>query len=105
MPARPPIQSDSERPFSHPVCFTPPWHFRLAKWLIRQKIRGGFQLIELAERLHWLDFDCRYKLSPTVHVDVPLYRRVNQLALPDLLGYEQKLVAALADKIKQFSVP
>ena len=55
----------------YPLRTSPPWHFRLAKWLIRNRIRGGFQIIELAERMGWLDFDCRYKLSEQVSVDVP----------------------------------
>ena len=59
-------------------------------------------MIELAERMGWLDSDCRYKLSDQVSVDVPLYRRVNQLALPDLLAYERPLVKLLTDKINAF---
>jgi FkbM family methyltransferase len=90
---------------AYPICFSPPWHFRLAKWLIRNRIRGGFQLVELAERLKWLDLDCRYVLSGQVSVDIPLYRRVNQLALPDLLAYERDLVTILAEQISQFSAP
>jgi FkbM family methyltransferase len=89
----------------YPLCDTPPWHFRLAKWLIRNRIRGGFQIIELAERLKWLDLDCRYQLSEQVTVDIPLYRRVNQLALPDLLAYERGLVTLLSEKIAQFKPP
>src|SRR4029078_2889906 len=83
----------------------PPWHFRLAKWLIRNRLRGGFQIIELAERRKWLNLDCRYTLGNHVRIDVPLYRRVNQLALPDLLGYERPLVNMLAARINQSSEP
>lgn len=97
----PPPSAESK----YPLCDTPPWHFRLAKWLIRNRIRGGFQIIELAERMRWLDLDCRYKLSDQVTVDIPLYRRVNQLALPDLLAYERGLVTLLSEKIAQFKSP
>ena len=62
-------------------------------------------MIELAERMGWLDSDCRYKLSDQVSVDVPLYRRVNQLALPDLLAYERPLVKVLTDTINAFPQP
>jgi FkbM family methyltransferase len=62
-------------------------------------------MIELAERMGWLDFDCRYKLSDHVSVDVPLYRRVNQLALPDLLAYERPLVKLLTETINAFPQP
>ncbi|MCE9528282.1 MAG: FkbM family methyltransferase [Planctomycetales bacterium] len=90
---------------TYPVISNPPWHFRLAKWLIRNRIRGGFQMIELAERMGWLDCDCRYQLKNQVCVDVPLYRRVNQLALPDLLAYERPLVKLLTNKINVFPQP
>lgn len=90
---------------TYPIRSSPPWHFRLAKWLIRNRIRGGFQMIELAERMGWLDYDCRYKLSDQVCVDVPLYRRVNQLALPDLLAYERPLVNLLTGTINAFPQP
>lgn len=90
---------------TYPLCSSPPWHFRVAKWLIRNRLRGGFQMIELGERMGWLDFDCRYKLSERISVDVPLYRRVNQLALPDLLAYERPLVNLLTDNINDFRRP
>ena len=89
----------------YPICSSPPWHFRLAKWLIRNRLRGGFQIIELAERRKWLNLDCRYTLGNHVSIDVPLYRRVNQLALPDLLSYERPLVKMLAARINQSSEP
>lgn len=90
---------------TYPLISTPPWHFRLAKWLIRNRVRGGFQMIELAERMGWLNSDCRYELSDRVSVDVPLYRRVNQLALPDLLAYERPLVKLLTSTINGFPQP
>lgn len=90
---------------TYPILSTPPWHFRLAKWLIRNRIRGGFQMIELAERMGWLNYDCRYTLSEKVCVDVPLYRRVNQLAFPDLLAYERPLVKLLTSTINSFPQP
>ena len=89
----------------YPLRSSPPWHFRLAKWLIRNRIRGGFQTIELAERMGWLNYDCRYQLSDKVAVDVPLYRRVNQVALPDLLAYERLLVNLLTEQINRFPRP
>lgn len=92
-------------PTAYPIRFSPPWHFRLAKWLIRNRLRGGFQMIELAERRGWLNYDCRYVLSERVSVDIPLYRRVNQLALPDLLAYERPLVNLLAESINAFPQP
>jgi FkbM family methyltransferase len=77
----------------------------LAKWLIRNRIRGGFQMIELAERLGWLNLDCRFSLSQDIDVEIPLYRRVNQLALPDVLAYESQLVALISDQIRRRGDP
>lgn len=79
----------------YPLRSSPPWHFRLAKWLIRNKLRGGYRLIELAERRGWLNCVVEYDLSEEVKLAVPLWRRENQWALPDLKGYEEQLVTQL----------
>jgi FkbM family methyltransferase len=81
---------------TYPLRSSPPWHFRLAKWLIRNRLRGGYRLIELAERRGWLNCLVEYELSDEVKLAVPLWRRENQWALPDLRAYEQKLVKTLA---------
>ena len=81
---------------TYPLRSSPPWHFRLAKWLIRNRLRGGYRLIELAERRGWLDCVVEYELSKDVKLGVPLWRRENQWALPDLRAYEKKLVDSLA---------
>ena len=80
----------------YPLRSSPPWHFRLAKWLIRNKLRGGYRLIELAERRGWLNCVVEYELSSDVKLSVPLWRRENQWALPDLRAYEKQLVSRLA---------
>ncbi|MGI8981979.1 MAG: FkbM family methyltransferase [Pirellulaceae bacterium] len=80
---------------TYPTRSSPPWHFRLAKWLIRNRLRGGYRLIELAERRGWLNCVVEYELSDEVKLAVPLWRRENQWALPDLLAYENELVASL----------
>ncbi|HZL89943.1 MAG TPA: FkbM family methyltransferase [Pirellulaceae bacterium] len=79
-----------------PLRHRPPWHFRLAKWMIRHRIPGGYHLVELGERMGWLDCLVRYRLSDRVSVDVPLNRRETQWAEPDLWAYEGRLVAVLA---------
>jgi FkbM family methyltransferase len=81
---------------TYPLRSSPPWHFRLAKWLIRNRLRGGYRLIELAERRGWLNCVVEYGLSKDVKLGVPLWRRENQWALPDLRAYEQKLVVVLS---------
>lgn len=80
---------------NYPLRSSPPWHFRLAKWLIRNRIRGGFQLIELAERQGWLNYVVEYELSDDVKLAVPLWRRENQWALPDLKRYEKNLITQM----------
>ena len=34
-----------------PLRDRPPWHFRLAKWMIRNRILGGYHLVELGDGL------------------------------------------------------
>ncbi|MFN0019546.1 MAG: FkbM family methyltransferase [Pirellulaceae bacterium] len=83
----------------YPLRSSPPWHFRLAKWLIRNRLRGGYRLIELAERRGWLNCVVEYELSADVKLSVPLWRRENQWALPDLRAYESELVTQLIPQI------
>lgn len=84
---------------TYPLRSSPPWHFRLAKWLIRNRLRGGYRLIELAERRGWLNCVVEYELSGDVKLAVPLWRRENQWALPDLLAYENSLVTQLIHQL------
>jgi FkbM family methyltransferase len=79
-----------------PLRAAPPWHFRLAKWMIRHRIPGGYHLVELAERLGWLNILVRYRLSDRVSLDVPLNRRETQWAWPEMDSYEKQLVTVLA---------
>ena len=84
-----------------PLRDSPPWHFRLAKWMIRNRIPGGYHLVELAEKLGWLNVLVRYRLSDQVSLDVPLNRRETQWAWPEMSQYEQPLVQLLAAQIEE----
>ncbi len=88
-----------------PLRSSAPWHFRLAKWMIRHRIPGGYHLVELAEKLGWLNVLVRYRLSDRVSLDVPLNRRETQWAWPEIVNYERPLVELLAQKIGEFSSP
>jgi FkbM family methyltransferase len=89
----------------YPLRSSPPWHFRFAKWLIRNRLRGGYRLIELAEKRGWLNCVVEYKLSDDVKLSVPLWRRENQWALPDLQAYELALVSILGRSSRLLSQP
>ena len=54
-----------------------PWHFRMAKHLIRQGWRGPGRVIRGAHRLGLLNCVVRYSLTDSLTVDVPLYRPEN----------------------------
>ena len=84
-----------------PLRDSPPWHFRLAKWMIRNRVSGGYHLVELGEAMGWLNHLVRYRLSDKVSLDVPLNRRETQWAWPELSRYERPLVELLAEQMKK----
>ncbi|HUE70887.1 MAG TPA: FkbM family methyltransferase [Pirellulaceae bacterium] len=73
--------------------------------MIRHRIPGGYHLVELAEKLGWLNVLVRYRLSDRVSIDVPLNRRETQWAWPELSQYERPLVELLAWKINELPGP
>lgn len=88
-----------------PLRWRSPWHFRLAKWMIRHRIPGGYHLVELGERIGWLNCLVRYRLSDRVSLDVPLNRRETQWAWPEITQYERPLVEMLANQIAELPGP
>ncbi|MBI2826409.1 MAG: FkbM family methyltransferase [Planctomycetia bacterium] len=91
--------------FSSEPLSRPPWHFRLAKWLLRHGYPGGYRTIELAERLGGLDRVVRYPLTDRVTLDVPLGRRPNQWDLQDVQGYELALIDSVVATIASWAGP
>ncbi|MFO0818159.1 MAG: FkbM family methyltransferase [Pirellulales bacterium] len=83
----------------------PPWHFRLAKAINRRLGRGGFHLIEWAERLGALSYDVRYDMGAGITLDLPLDRRPNQWTLAEVLGYEQAFVEVLSQVAETLPSP
>lgn len=90
--------TESGKRFTHSraLLTRPPWHFRLAKAINRMFGRGGFHLIEWAERTGALACDVRYELGAGCSLELPLDRRPNQWTLAEVLNYEQALVAAIS---------
>jgi FkbM family methyltransferase len=88
-----------------PLRSRPPWHFRLAKWMIRRRIPGGYHLVELGEKLGLLHCKVRYRLGDRVSLDVPLNRRETQWARPEMSQYERPLVELLAKEIEKLPGP
>lgn len=76
-----------------------PWHFRLAKSLIRSRVRGGYRLLATARKLGWLDVVVRYPLSERISLDVPLYRDENLWNELDLREYEAESIDLLAAEV------
>ncbi len=99
------LHSKTEEYANLPLRERPPWRFRLAKWMIRHRIPGGYHLVELGEKLGWLNVLVRYRLSDRVSLDVPLNRRETQWAWPELTQYERPLVELLARKIDELPEP
>jgi FkbM family methyltransferase len=77
----------------------PPWLFSFARELVRRKIKGGYQLIELLERTPLLKRAASFPLSERVTIEAPLWRRPNQLNLTEMREYERPLIQALAQEI------
>jgi FkbM family methyltransferase len=73
--------------------------------MIRHRVPGGYHLVELGERMGWLNCLVRYRLSDRVTLDVPLNRRETQWAEPDLRAYEERVVAALATALEALRRP
>ncbi len=83
----------------------PPLLFRLARGLIRRRIRGGYRLIEWLERSGRLNRSAVYALSDRIAVELPLWRRPNQLDAVEARNYEQALVAAVARELEALNLP
>lgn len=74
----------------------PPWHFSLAKRLIRQGIRGPGLWLRLARRLGLLRRGATYRLSDEVLVDVPIFRMETMWDEQEARDYERPLLDRLA---------
>jgi FkbM family methyltransferase len=87
------------------VLSRPPWHFRLAAYLTRNHLRGGTRIIDTARKLGWLDRLVRYQLSPSVSLQVPLYRDANAWDEQEVLEYEAAFIACMGSAIRELPGP
>lgn len=90
---------------SQPIVTATPWSFRMAKWMMRNGIRGGYRLMQKAASAGWLDCRVRYSLAPGLAIDVPLYRESNRWDRNDVLNYDVPTVTALADAVDRMPAP
>lgn len=79
----------------------PPWHFRLAKDLIRRGVRGPGLWLRLAHRLGLLNCVATYRLKHDVDVDVPLSRWENLWDAGEVRDYEMDLFDELAPLLRE----
>jgi FkbM family methyltransferase len=83
----------------------PPPLFRLARGMVRSGVLGGYRIIEWMERTKQLDRTAWYPLSRGIGVELPLWRRPNQLNRWEARHYERALVDAVAREIHDAKLP
>jgi len=76
-----------------------PWHFRLAKALIRRGWRGPGLWIRLSHALGLLNRRARYRLSRDVTIDVPLSRPECWWDEVEVRQYEAALIETVASAL------
>jgi FkbM family methyltransferase len=77
------------------ACRRVPWSFRLARMLIRCRVRGGHRLLETTRRLGWLNRVVRYPLTGGITIDIPLFRDDNCRDAAEIGAYESDLMSML----------
>jgi len=65
---------------------------KLAKFMIRRRIRGGHHLIGLCDQLGMLDMYVQYQLGRGVNFSVPLFRPDTRWDQQDVENYEKRLI-------------
>jgi FkbM family methyltransferase len=88
-----------------PVVTSPPWHFRLAKWMMRKNVPGGHRLINTTSNLGLLNVTARYSLNDRITIDVPLYRESNRWDRQDVWEYDIPTVERLSNAIESLPEP
>jgi FkbM family methyltransferase len=79
----------------------PPLLFRLARGLIRKKIRGGYRLMHFAEGHGMLNRLVHYPIGNGVSIRVPIWRPENRWDLRDVMDYEHDLIACVGSRIRR----
>lgn len=89
----------------HELPSPPPLLFELARGMVRRKILGGYHFVELLEYFGVLNRTAWYPLNERIGLEVPLWRRPNQLNLWEARHYELALVAALTRELADSPLP
>jgi len=76
-----------------------PWFFRLGRYLVRRKLRGGTRLVSQARRLGLLDQFAQYRIGD-LDLVVPLWRPCNEWDADDVLAHEARFVQAFGEAIR-----
>ncbi|SET37289.1 methyltransferase, FkbM family [Nitrosomonas marina] len=84
---------------------SPPWYFRLGKWMIRNHIRGGYRLLNTAGNLGLLNKTAEYRLNERITINVPLNRSGTWWDGEDVLQYDAPTVRLLASTIDTLADP
>ena len=82
----------------------PPLLFRVARGLIRNKVRGGYRLMDLVERHGMLNRLVNYPIGNGISMRVPLWRPENRWDRRDVMRYESDLIACVGSRIRRPSV-
>lgn len=92
--------------FSGMITLTaPPWYWRLAVFLVRNRYRGGWRLLEIAQRLGLLDKVVRIPV-PGGSLDVPLHRECNEWWDGSYVSsYEAAFIETLATAAESLTRP
>lgn len=77
-----------------------PLIFKIAKYLQRENIRGGYRLEKLAGKFGWLDVNVRHNLPNGVKIDIPIAERSYDLI--QIRSYESDSVDGIAPIIAKY---
>ncbi|MGA7791716.1 MAG: FkbM family methyltransferase, partial [Candidatus Acidiferrales bacterium] len=81
---------------------TAPALFRFVKRLHRWNIRGSYRLLS-ACRPYWINNLVIYKLSSSVSLAVPIWRKEHCLDLQDIVEYEANLIEVFSSALRPLS--
>ena len=88
-----PLGDENRFPFLKTVTRLPLF-LRLAKTMIRWRIRGGHRLVGIFEKLGLLNVVAQYQLGRGVGFSVPLFRADTCWDQRDIEGYEKQLISS-----------
>jgi len=83
----------------------PPWHFRLAKALIRRGWRGPGLWIRAAGALGLLNRPAAYQLADDIRIEIPICRSEYWWDEQEVRGYERAAISTLAGELRGMPRP